>query len=172
MAVAAAPTPAGLVHSTLAEAGHPSPTAGLRHPTGHHAIAPESLLRPDPEAGHRGRQTCGCLVAVHLVRLDGPGVAEARLDGPGVAEARLDGPAVTEARPDGPAVTEAHPVRQDSPAARACRDLLDRRWRAGVLVRRMPRPHPYQWRLRREQPRWSLLRPVASSSRSSCNTCL
>jgi hypothetical protein len=39
--VAAAPTTAGLVHSTLAEAGNPSPTAGVRHPTGHHAIAPK-----------------------------------------------------------------------------------------------------------------------------------
>jgi hypothetical protein len=134
MAVAAGPMTAGLVHSTLAGAGHPSPTAGLRHPMGRRAIAPESLLRPAPEAGRRGHWDRGCLLAVHLVRLDGPGAAEARLDGPGPAE--------------------AHPVRQDCPAARACCDLLDRRRRAGVLVRRMPRPHPYQWRLRRERPRW------------------
>jgi hypothetical protein len=124
MAVAAGPMTAGLVHSTLAGAGHPIPTAGLRRPMGRHAIAPESLLRPAPEAGRRGRWDRGCLLAVHLVRLDGPGAAEARLDGPGPAE--------------------AHPVRQDSPAARVCCDLLDRRWRAGVLVRRMPRPRPYQ----------------------------
>jgi hypothetical protein len=154
MAVAAGPMTAGLVHSTLAGAGHPSPTAGLRHPMGRHAIAPESLLRPAPEAGRRGRWDRGCLLAVHLVRLDGPGAAEARLDGPGAAESRLDGPGPAESRLDGPGPAEAHPVRQDSPAARACCDLLDRRWRAGVLVRRMPRPYPCQWRLRRERPRW------------------
>src|SRR5258707_14741646 len=123
MAVAAAPTPAGLVHSTLAEAGHPSPTAGLRHPMGRHAIAPESLLRPAPEAGRHGRWDRGCLLAVHLVRLDGPGAAEARLDGPGPAE--------------------AHPVRHGSPSARGCCGLRARRWRAGVMGRACPSPPPY-----------------------------
>jgi hypothetical protein len=55
MAVAAVPTAAALVHSTLAEAGHPSPTAGIRCPMEHHAIAPESRLPPARAAGYRGR---------------------------------------------------------------------------------------------------------------------
>jgi len=72
MAVAAAPTPTGVVHARPAEAGHPSPTAGRPRPTVRPAIVRGSLLRPAPEAGHRGRQVRGCRPAVHRVRVAGP----------------------------------------------------------------------------------------------------
>ena len=67
MAVAAAPTPAGEVHPMPAEAGHPSPTAGLRCPTGHRAIARGNLLRRGAAvtdlAGTGRRRWCGICAA-------------------------------------------------------------------------------------------------------------
>ncbi len=108
MAVAAARTAAGLVHSTLADAGHPSPTwrGSITPRGGTMPLAPKVSSLPRRRATVVA-QARGCLPAVHLVRLDGP------------------------------VATEAHPVRQDRPAAGARHDRLERKWPVVVLVRRL-----------------------------------